>query len=131
MNRLLWTLQIVLGLYFIAVGVTHFIVPDGLPGQMAWMYELSDTLHLVSGTAEILGGVGLILPGLTGIRPELTVWAASGLVLVMVGAATWHLSRGEYANIGSNVLIGLLLAFIAYRRATRDPLERRGAPATH
>lgn len=36
----LWILQILLGIYFTLIGVMHFIVPRGLPAQMAWMYDL-------------------------------------------------------------------------------------------
>lgn len=122
MNRLLWVLQIVLGIYFVSVGVVHFIVPEGLPGPMEWMYELSDPLHIVAGVAEILGGLGLILPGLTGVRPQLTVLAAAGLVIVMVGAAVWHLSRGEGSNIALNLVNAAVLAFIAYGRWRLSPL---------
>lgn len=121
MNRLLWVLQIVFGVYFIAVGVLHFVVPDGLPGPMEWMYELSDPLHYVSGTAEILGGLGLILPAATKIRPELTVFAALGLVIVMIGAAIWHLPREEPTNIVLNLANAAILAFIAYGRWRLTP----------
>jgi uncharacterized membrane protein len=126
-NRVLWVLQILLGVYFVAVGVMHFVVPDGLPAQMEWMYELSDSLHLVSGVAEILGGLGLILPGLTGIRPELTAWAGAGLAVVMVGALVWHVTRGEYGNIAFNLVLAALTGFIAYRRFTTHPLRARAA----
>lgn len=130
MNRLLWTLQIVFGIYFLAIGIMHFVVPDGLPGPMEWMYELSDTLHVVSGVAEILGGLGLILPGLTGIRPELTVWAAAGLVVVMLGAAIWHVGRGEITNIVLNLVIAAILGYIAYGRAVKSPLSERAPTRT-
>lgn len=76
MNVILWVLQIVLGVYFFVTGIVHFILPPGLPEPMAWMYELSPTLHLLSGAAEILGGLGLILPGLTRIQTRLTPLAA-------------------------------------------------------
>jgi putative oxidoreductase len=125
MNRLVWVLQILVGIYFIAVGIMHFVVPEGLPDQMEWMYELDDTLHVVAGTAEILGGLGLILPGLTRIRPELTVWAALGLVVVMLGAAVWHAGRGEGVSITVNVLNAAVLAFIAYQRWRPHPLPSR------
>ncbi len=125
MHRLLWVLQIVFGLYFVSVGVMHFIVPEGLPGPMEWMYELSDPLHIVAGVAEILGGLGLILPGLTGIRPHLTVLAAAGLVIVMLGAAVWHLSRGEGTNIALNLVNAAVLGFIAYGRLRLSPLDGR------
>lgn len=94
-NRALWIIQWVFSVVFILAGVVHFIVPDGLPGPMSWMYDLSDPAQTVAGIAEILGGLGLILPGLTKISPGLTVFAAAGLTLVMVGAAARHLSRGE------------------------------------
>jgi len=124
-NRMLWIIQWVLGVLFILVGVTHFIVPEGLPGPMSWMYDLSDPLHTVSGIAEILGGLGLILPGLTKIRPELTVFAAAGLVLVMVGAAAWHVSRGEVQNVVQNLIIAGALTYLAYGRWKLSPLPGR------
>jgi uncharacterized membrane protein len=120
-----WVLQIFFGIYFVAVGVLHFVVPEGLPGQMAWMYELPTWLHYASGTAEILGGLGLILPGLTRIKPELTPLAAAGLALVMLGAAAWHLPRGEVTNIVGNLVMAGLLAFVAYVRWRRHPLPGR------
>jgi uncharacterized membrane protein len=127
MNRVVWVLQILLGLYFIAIGILHLVVPEGLPAQMEWMYELSEPLHLVAGIAEILGGLGLILPGLTGIYPELTILAALGLVLVMIGAAVWHAGRGEGQSIAVNLLNAAVLAFIAYQRWRPHPLGRRAA----
>ncbi|MFP3881391.1 MAG: hypothetical protein ACLFWH_03630 [Actinomycetota bacterium] len=61
-HRILWTLQILLGIQFVIVGILHFVVPEGLPGPLGWMYDLSDTQHTISGAAEILGGIGLIVP---------------------------------------------------------------------
>lgn len=124
-NKVLWVLQWVFGLYFVAIGVMHFVVPDGLPDVMSWMYELSDTLHYVSGVAEILGGLGLILPSVTRIRPELTPLAALGLMAVMIGAIVWHIGREEYTNIGVNVLNVLVLAYIAYGRARLAPIQAK------
>jgi uncharacterized membrane protein len=125
MHRTTWVLQIVLGIYFVAIGVMHFIVPEGLPAPLGWMYDLPTWAHWVSGIAEILGGLGLILPGLTRIRPELTPLAAAGLTLVMVMAAVYHLTRGEMVNIGTNLLVAALLVFIAWVRWRRHPLPAR------
>lgn len=121
MNRALWIGQILLGVYFVAIGVMHFIVPDGLPDQMAWMYDLSTGLHVVSGAAEILGGLGLILPAVTGIRTQLVPLAATGLALVMVGAIVYHIGRGETQNIFFNVVLIVVLGLIAYGRAVLHP----------
>lgn len=125
MNILLWVLQVVFGLYFIAVGIIHFMIPPGLPDAMSWMYDLSDTLHLISGTAEILAGLGLILPGLFKIKTWLTPLAAAGMILVMVGASVYHIQRGEIANIGINLLNASVMAFIAYGRWKIRPLNEQ------
>jgi uncharacterized membrane protein YphA (DoxX/SURF4 family) len=128
MNIVLWILQIVLGLYFISVGISHFIVPPGLPAPMAWMYDLPPLLHYLSGTAEILGGLGLILPGVFRIQTRLIPLAAIGLILVMAGAAVFHLARGEYSNIVQNIILAIFLAIIAYGR-TKNPIPERSQSA--
>ncbi len=125
MNILLWVLQVFFGVYFTAIGVMHFIVPPGLPAQMAWMYELSPGLHAFSGLAEILGGLGLILPGLFKIQTRLTYFAGFGLVLVMLGAIGYHFQRGEFSNIMFNVVLALISGFIAYGRWKLAPLAEK------
>lgn len=127
MNVLLWILQVVLGIYFFATGIVHFIVPPGLPAPMAWMYELSPGLHYFSGSAEILAGLGLILPGLTRIQTRLTPLAALGLVLVMIGAAIWHVMRGEFMNIVMNLILMGLAALVAYGRWKLSPLKAKSS----
>ncbi len=122
MHRLLWGLQIFFGVYFVAIGIVHFIVPPGLPAPMQWMYDLSPTLHYISGAAEILGGLGLILPGLTGIQTRLTPLAATGLAAVMVLAVFWHLQRGETQNVVTNIVLAAIIAFVAYGRWKLRPL---------
>ena len=122
-NKVLWVLQWLFGLYFIFVGVMHFVVPEGLPDLMSWMYELDDTLHVVSGTAEILGGLGLILPAVTGIRTELVSWAAFGLAAIMVGAIVWHAGRGETQSIFTNVLITVFM-LLALSRSNQRAVRR-------
>lgn len=103
----------VFGIFFIAFGILHFVVPDGLPTPMAWMYDLDTPLHIVAGTAEILGGLGLILPRLTGVMPRLTALAAAGLTTVMVGAAAWHLTRSEWTSIVMNLVVAAAMAYVA------------------
>ncbi len=123
MHRLLWILQIVFGVYFVAIGIMHFVLPDGLPEAMSWMYDLPETLHVIAGTAETLGGLGLILPGLTRVRPQLTWMAAFGLAIVMLGAMVWHIGRGEYVQMALNLVNVAVLVFIGYGRLRLHPLR--------
>lgn len=128
-NTALWVLQWFLGLYFIGIGVMHFVVPEGLPDMLSWMYDLDDAPHATAGVAEILGGLGLILPGVTRVLPGLTPLAAAGLILVMIGAAIFHIGREEYLQLGTNVVMIALLSYVAYGRARLAPLGARGATA--
>ncbi len=129
MNKALWTIQVVAGVFFLYTGVLHFIVPEGLPSTFSWMYDLSDTLHFITGAAEILGGLGLLLPAFTRIQPQLVPLAAAGLALVMVGAVIYHAGRGELQNVFTNVLWFAATGFVAYGRWRRHPIEAK-APAT-
>jgi uncharacterized membrane protein len=130
MKKGLWTAQIIGGLFFIAIGVTHFSVPEGLPGTFSWMHEISDTTHAIVGTAEILGGVGLILPAITRIRPRLVPLAAVGLAVVMLAAVVFHIARGEWVNVGANVFWVALMGFVAYGRSKIHPIQPKSAVST-
>jgi uncharacterized membrane protein len=126
-NKVLWVLQVVLGIFFILTGVLHFVVPDGLPAPMAWMYDLGEQQHYVSGAAEILGGLGLILPGLARLPGWLTPLAALGLIAIMLLAMIFHIGRDETQNVVQNIVLGGLLAFVAYGRWRLSPLPARDA----
>ena len=53
------------------------------------------------------------------------MWAALGLIVVMILAAIWHAGREEWQNIGTNVLLIGLLGFVAYGRWRLRPLPSR------
>lgn len=127
MKIAIWVAQVILGLFFIYVGIMHFIVPEGLPDMMSWMYELSTPLHVISGTAEILGGLGVLLPAIARIQTRLIPLAAAGLALVMILAVGYHITRGEMQNVASNVVWILVAAFVAYGRWKIAPLTDRNA----
>lgn len=129
MHRFAWVLQVVLGIYFVAIGVMHFAVPEGLPDQMAWMYELPTWLHVASGTADILGGLGLVLPAATRIRPQLTPLAAAGLAVVMVFAALWHVPRGEIPDVVLTLVMAAVLLWLARVRWQSHPIAPRDRTA--
>jgi uncharacterized membrane protein YphA (DoxX/SURF4 family) len=124
MNLVLWALQILAGLAFVAAGYNHgFRIEQAKTQQgMQWMAALPKGLLVFIGSAEILGGLGLILPALTGILPVLTPVAAALLALMMLLAAGFHAPRREYANILVNLILLLLAAFLAYGRFAVVPL---------
>ena len=77
---------------------------------------------------EIPAALGLNLPGLTRIQPHVTPLAALGLlVLVMLGAAAWHVGQGETTRILLTSVLALLAGFVACGRWRLKPLSARQA----
>ncbi|MFG1752796.1 DoxX family protein [Streptosporangium sandarakinum] len=89
---------------------------------MAWYAAVPQPLIVFIGVCEVLGGVGLILPAMTRVEPKLTPLAAVGLTLTMVLAAGFHITRGEYALVPANLLLGGVAAFIVVGRWRLRPI---------
>jgi hypothetical protein len=83
---------------------------------------LSPALLKFIGIAELAAAVGVILPGITGILPWLTLLAATGLAIIMLGAIFYHLLRQEASIVVSASIILFLLLFLAYMRWQVLPL---------
>ena len=127
MRYVLWGLQILLGLFFLASGVMKVSQPyDALAAQLAWVSAVPEPLVRFIGLSELLGGLGLILPAATRILPWLTPLAGAALALDMVLAAGFHLTRGEFPNAVTNLVLALLAGFIAYGRWRVVPIRQRG-----
>lgn len=122
MTYALWIVQGLLALLFVWAGGMKLVLPlEQLAGPVA----LPGFFVRFIGVAEVLGGVGLILPGLLRIRPGLTPLAAAGLIIIMIGATVITLASGEVAMALIPLVVGLLLAFVAYGRWRLAPSPRR------
>jgi uncharacterized membrane protein YphA (DoxX/SURF4 family) len=118
MNVTLWIIAAVLALVFLAAGAMKLTqTKDKLAtsGQ-GWVENFSPGTIKAIGTAEVLGALGLILPALLNIGPILVPLAATGLFLLMVGAATTHARRKETPNIIVNAVLGILTLAVAITR---------------
>src|SRR5947199_8969088 len=117
MNIVLWVVQILLAFAFVMAGIMKVTQPiDRLETRMGWVKSVGLGGVRLIGSLEILGAIGLILPAVTGILPWLTPVAAACLALTMIGAMITHGRRGEYSQIGINVVLLLLTLFVAYGR---------------
>lgn len=125
MNIVLWILQVLLALAFFAHGLLFLVPPPDIARLMN--ESLPRWFQLFLGMAEILAAVGLILPGATRIRPSLVVWAAAGIMIVMVSATIYHLVRGEIASAGVTLLLLAMATFVAYMRHGVMPIQARAA----
>ena len=124
MTYVLWIVQVLLALIFLFTGSVKLVLPlevltEGTP-LPGWFVRFL-------GVAEVLGAIGLILPGLLRIRPGLTPLAASGLVIIMIGATVLTLAGvvpGGVTLVLIPLVVGLLSAFVAYGRWRLAPLKR-------
>lgn len=123
LNITLWVAQVLLAGMFIMAGFSKTSQPIAqLSQMMPWTGQVPVNLVRFIGVSELLGGLGLILPALLRIKPILTAWAALGLATVMLLAAIFHASRGEYAAIGMNLILALTALFIAWGRFRKAPI---------
>jgi uncharacterized membrane protein YphA (DoxX/SURF4 family) len=112
-NYALWTAQWLLAILFLWAGGIKLVLPlEMLKGPV----ELPGLFVRFIGVAETLGAVGLILPWLLRIRPVLTPLAASGLVIIMIGATVITLLGGGSVFALFPATVGVLAASIAYGR---------------
>jgi hypothetical protein len=128
MNLALWIVAGLLAVVFFVSGSTKLFVPkenlDGLlqrlgPAAQAtgeWTRDFSPGGFKTIGVLEFLGAVGLILPAALDIAPVLVPLAASGAVLLFVGAVIMRLRRGERATIVVDLVYLAMAAFVASGR---------------
>ncbi|WP_308991865.1 DoxX family protein [Mariniflexile litorale] len=116
----LWIAQVLLAVMFIMAGIMKASQPiEALSQSLPWVTTVPVGLVRFIGISELLGGLGLILPSLLRFKPFLTVWAALGLATVMILAAIFHASRGEFSAIGVNVVLIAVFLFIAWGRSKK------------
>lgn len=122
MNIAFWAIQIIAGLAFILAGFMKVTQPiPTLAKSMAWVNSYPQPFVRFIGTAEFLGGVGLIIPAATGILPWLTVVAAGGLAIVMVGAVIYHFQHAEFNKIAPSAVLLVLSVIVLVGRLTVTP----------
>lgn len=111
MDILLWVLRILLAVAFIGAGAVKLVQPrEKLRERMGWVDDWSDNLVKAIGAAEVIGGIGLLIP-------TLTPFAASGLVIIMIGAVVTHLRRKENSEIFAPLILLFLSAALAFGAA--------------
>ncbi|MGE3178385.1 MAG: DoxX family protein [Vicinamibacterales bacterium] len=116
-NKVLWTVQIVLAAIFLLAGGVKLVTP--VEQMQQGPIVLPGWFLRFVGVAEVLGAIGLILPGLLRIQVQLTPLAATGLMLVTLGATVTTLWGGMGAVALLPFVVSLLSAWVAWARSAR------------
>ena len=118
METVIWIGQGLLGAAFGIAGLTKLTQSKeklAASGQ-AWVEDFDERHVKGIGAVELLAAIGVILPAAMDIAPVLTALAASGLVLLMLGAGATHLRRGETQLLPVNIVLAALALFVAIER---------------
>jgi uncharacterized membrane protein YphA (DoxX/SURF4 family) len=118
METAIWIAQGLLAAVLLMAGSMKLAQPKerlAASGQ-AWVEDFDARQVKGIGALEVLAAIGLILPAALDLVPVFTALAASGVVVLMLGAGATHLRRGELQMLPVNMLIGALALFIAIER---------------
>ena len=132
MNIALWIAQGLLAAVFLFAGGMKLVLPvEEMTKEMA----LPGLFLRFVAVCEVLGAIGLILPGLLRIRPGLTALAATGLVIIMIGATGLTLATGNMATASIPLWWGSsqrssLTAAGGWRRSANPHVPAPPIPAT-
>lgn len=122
MNILLWVLQILAALLYTASGVMKVFMFDKVSKDVPSFGAMPRNAWTLLGILELVCMLGLIVPDALHWHPKLTVLAAAILAiesLVFIGV---HVKYRELTPIIMSVVLGLLMAFIAYGRLVLQPI---------
>jgi hypothetical protein len=119
MNLALWIIAGLLAFAFATGSVSKLFIPKdkiaAMPGG-AWVDDFSPKAVKALGVIDLLAAVGLILPAAVDIVPILVPVAATGVVLLMVGAAVTRLRHGAAKAIVVDLSYLALAGFVAWGR---------------
>lgn len=120
MNVALWIVAGLLAVILVTSSSKMFVPKEKMAGMMGeqsrWVEDFSPAALRAIGAVELLGGLGLILPAVLDIAPILVPLAASGAVLLFVGAVITRLRRGERLTIVADLAYLAMAAFVAWGR---------------
>jgi uncharacterized membrane protein YphA (DoxX/SURF4 family) len=119
-NIALWIVAGLLAIAYLAGGGGKVVLPKdkliALGPSAEWAEDFSAAGVKAIGALEVLAAVGLILPAVLDIAPVLVPLAASGLVLIMIGATITRIRRREYTLMALDLVYLALAAFMAWGR---------------
>jgi uncharacterized membrane protein YphA (DoxX/SURF4 family) len=122
MNILLWVLQGLAALMYGVSGVMKVFMFDKISAEVPSFGALPRQAWAALGILELVCAVGLIVPAALRWQPRLTVLAATVLAIESLVFVSVHIQYRELMPVIFSVVLGLLMAFIAYGRMVLKPI---------
>lgn len=122
MNTLLWVLQVLVALMYLASGVMKVFMFEKISVDVPSFGALPRSAWTALGILELVCAVALIAPAALQWQPQLTILAAIVLAiesLVFIGV---HVKYREMTPMIMSGVLGLVMVFIAYGRIVLQPI---------
>jgi putative oxidoreductase len=104
-----------LSLIFLFSGSTKvFLTGERLTRFVPISVDVPVNLLRKIGSLELLASFGIAIPVCTGIFPMLALFADAGIVLLMIGAAIYHINRKQWGMLGTNIVISGMALFVIF-----------------
>lgn len=123
MNAVLWILQALAALIYGASGIMKVFLFDKVSSDVPSFGALPRRVWTALGVLELACVVGLIVPGVLHWHPSLTVAAPAILAIESLLFIWVHIKYRETPPIIMSLVLGLVMAFIAYGRFALVPLH--------
>jgi hypothetical protein len=122
MNVVLWVVQILGALVFGASGIMKVFLFEKVTADVPSFGALPRGAWMALGILELVCTVGLIVPAALRWQPTLTVVAAAILAMETLVFVWVHVKYREMPPVVFSIVLGLLMAFVAYGRMVLRPL---------
>jgi uncharacterized membrane protein YphA (DoxX/SURF4 family) len=109
----LWIAQVLLAIVFLFAGSMKFIMSAE---AMTKDIDLPLAFLRFIGACEVLAAIGLVGPGLLRFHRGLTPLAATGLVIIMIGATSITVAVMGVVPALYPFAVGVVAAFVVYNR---------------
>lgn len=118
MDAFLWVAAAILAAVFLVAGVTKVLQSKDVlvrSGQ-GWAEGFPEVVIKAVGILEVLAALGLVLPAMLGVAPFLVPLAATGIVLLEIGAAVVHARQRKALLVAVNLSLAALALVVAIQR---------------
>ena len=123
MNIALWILQGLAALMYASSGVMKVFLFDQISHDVPSFGALPRGAWTALGILELVCVIGLIVPSAIPWKPSISVVAAALLATESLVFIWVHVKYRETPAIIMCVVLGLLMALIAYGRASLSPIK--------
>jgi uncharacterized membrane protein YphA (DoxX/SURF4 family) len=122
MHTLLWALQALAAILYVASGVMKAFTFDKIKDHVPSFGALPRQAWMSLGLLELVCAAGLVLPSAFRWHPALTVAAATILAFESLVFIWVHIKYRETGSIIMSGVLGTLMAFVAYGRHALAPI---------